>query len=130
MGDIATDVTLGCATPESLSQLLPPSELLKRPSSDVPTYTVSGSFGSTARHRAPRSSRVSSTPPFSMTATALSAAAYRRLISEPPFTPSQAGVVPSSTHVLVSAAIRSVCYCSLTHLIVCATSPVIICTAL
>src|ERR687898_1740547 len=121
MGDTAIDVTLVCTTPESLAQLLPPSELLKRPSSDVPTYTVSGSFGSTATHRAPRSSRVTSTLPFSMTATALSAATYRRLISEPPFTPSQAGVVPSSTPVLVSAAIRSVCYFSLTHLIVCTT---------
>src|ERR671913_742459 len=91
MGDTATDVTLVCTTPESLSQLLPPSELLKRPSSDVPTYTVSGSFGSTARHRAPRSSRVSSTLPFSTTATAVAAAAYRRLISEPPFTPAKWG---------------------------------------
>src|SRR5215203_1055331 len=84
MGDIATDVTLVCTTPESLSQLLPPSELLKRPSSEVPTYRVSGSSGSTARHRAPRSSSVSSTLPFSTIVTAPSAAAYSRIIRNHP----------------------------------------------
>jgi hypothetical protein len=36
MGERATAVTLGCEIPESLSQLLPPSWLLKSPSSEVP----------------------------------------------------------------------------------------------
>jgi hypothetical protein len=47
-------------------------------------YSVSGSPGSTATHRAPRPSSVSLTLPFSTTATALSPAAYKRVISEPP----------------------------------------------
>jgi hypothetical protein len=44
-------VILGYSTPESLSQVPPPSWLLKRPSSEVPTYRVSGSSRLTARHR-------------------------------------------------------------------------------
>src|SRR4028118_1807393 len=46
---------------------------------------MSGSLGSTARHRAPRSSKVSFTLPFSTIATALAAAAYMRNIHKLPF---------------------------------------------
>src|SRR5918995_329698 len=108
MGDTATDVILGCVTPESRSQLLPPSELLKRPSSDVPTYTVSGSLGSTARHRAPRSCRVSSILPFSTTATALSVAAYRRFILGNHLSSCLSEFSTQSEPVVVSLEVRSI----------------------
>src|SRR3712207_4730183 len=81
IAETATAVTRGCEIPESLSQLLPPSELLKRPSSEVPTYTTSGSSGSTARHLAPRPSSVRSTRLSSTIATAAVPAVYRRVIS-------------------------------------------------
>src|SRR3712207_3719766 len=81
MGESATAVILGCEIPESLSQLFPPSELLKRPSSEVPAYTTSGSSGSTARHLAPRPSSVRPIRLSSTIATAAVPAVYRRVIS-------------------------------------------------
>src|SRR3712207_2825702 len=67
-------------------------------------------MGSTARHRAPRSSKVSLTLPFSMIATALAAAVYRRIIRTSfRLAPSRGVVNLSRGAVLASVSEGSVC---------------------